>query len=105
VRRPQRHLVLLAASYDEMALRHPRFTAWRRLWAHAVAPWQAPPDVESRLPTLLFDDGAVMIRVFDPVQWRGRVSLDAQAARPYRDEIDAVLQRSEPAFPAMRLGL
>jgi hypothetical protein len=105
LRRPQRELVLLASTFDEVPRRLPRFTAWRRTWAHAVPGWQAPPDLDTALPTLLLDDSAVMVRLIDALHWRGRASLDAQAARPYRDEIDAVLQRCEPAFPATRLGL
>jgi hypothetical protein len=105
LRRPQRHLTLLATSFDEVPRRHPRFTAWRRIWSHAVSTWLAPDDLDRGLPTLLLDDGALMVRLVDPVHWRGRAGLDAEAARPYRDEIDAVLQRSESGFPPTQLGL
>jgi hypothetical protein len=47
----------------------------------------------------------VLVRLIDAVHWRGRADRDVQAARLMRDELDAVLQRSEPAFPATELGL
>jgi hypothetical protein len=105
LRLPQRRLVLLAARYDEVPRRHPRFTAWRRLWSHAVEAW-SPAEGEARdLPTLALDDGAVVVHLVDSVHWRGRASLDERAARVWRDQIDAVLQRSEPAFAPSALGL
>ena len=42
VRLPQRQLVLLAANYDDMRRRRARFTAWYRLWSHAVAAFSPP---------------------------------------------------------------
>ena len=105
LRRPQRELVLLAATFDEMPRRHPRFVAWRQPRAHAIPGWQAPDDLDVPLPTLLLDDGPLLVRLIDPARWRGRASLDARAAKLQRDEIDALLQRSEPAFPANQLGL
>jgi len=105
LRKPQRQLVLLAAGYDEVPRRHPRFVNWRRGWAHAVAAWAPPGDLGAELPTLFVDDGPILVRLFDAVHWRGRAERDALAARLQRDEIDAVLQRSEPAFPVTELGL
>jgi hypothetical protein len=105
LRRPQRELVLLASSFDEVALRHPRFVAWRRLRVHAVPGWRAPEDLDVPLPTMLLDDGPLLVQLTDRVHWRGRAALDAHAARLHRDEIDALIQRSEAGFPASHLGL
>ncbi len=105
LRRPDRQLVLLASTFDDMPRRHPRFVAWRRPWAHVVHGWQAPEDLGGELPTLLHDDGALLVKLIDPVHWRGRATLDARAARLARDEVDAVLQRSERSFAANPLGL
>lgn len=101
----QRQLVLLAASFDEVPRRHPRFVAWRRLFTHAVFPFEAPEDVAGALPTLLLDDDGTLVRLIDPVHWRGRASADERSVLPWREQIDAVLQRSEAAFPAQSLGL
>lgn len=103
LKRPQRKLVLLAASYDEVPRRHPRFVAWRTNWAHAV---EAVSPVERiELPTLLLDDGDLSVQLIDRTHWRGRVETDRRSARSWRDEVDAVLQRCEPALPVYRLGL
>lgn len=101
----QRQLVLLAASYDEVPRRHPRFVAWRRSFTHAVAAYVAPEDVSAVLPTLLLDDDGTLVRLIDAVHWRGRASAEEREARPWREQIDALLQRSEPGFPAQTLGL
>ena len=50
---PQRRLVLLAAGYDEVPRRQPRFTAWRVHWAHALQCLQSPQEFAASLPTLL----------------------------------------------------
>jgi hypothetical protein len=101
----QRQLVLLAAHFDEVPRRHPRFVAWRRHFTHAVFPFAAPEDVAATLPTLLLDDAGTFVRLIDPVHWRGRTSADERTALPWREQIDALLQRSEAAFPAQSLGL
>jgi hypothetical protein len=105
LKRGQRQLVLLAAGFDEMPRRHPRFVAWRRHFTHAVAPYAAPDDVAASLPTLLLDDDGTFVRLIDAVHWRGRASAEPRDSLPWREEIDAVLQRSEAAFPAQTLGL
>lgn len=105
LRRPQRQLVLLAANWEDVPRRHPRFMPWRRTWAHALAIWQQPDGLDRDLPTWLLDDDALLLRLFDRERWRGRVEFDERATRLHRDEIDAVLQRSTPALPATQLGL
>jgi hypothetical protein len=101
----QRQLVLLAASYDEVPRRHARFVAWRRSFTHAVFPYAAPDDVAATLPALLLDDEGTLVRLIDPVHWRGQVSVDLRSALPWREQIDALVQRAEAAFPAQTLGL
>jgi hypothetical protein len=101
----QRKLLMLAASFDEVPRRHPRFVTWRRHFAHVVFPYAAPEDVAAVLPTLLLDDEGTLVRLIDPVHWRGRADLDPRSALPWREQIDALLQRSEAAFPVQSLGL
>jgi hypothetical protein len=104
LRLPQRRVLLLAARYDEMPSRQPRFTAWRRDWAHAVLAWQAPPELAAGLPSLLLDDSALTVHLVDAIHWRGRAALDRRVAQHWREQIDVVLQRSEPAFAVNTLG-
>lgn len=105
LRLPQRRLVLLAACFDELPRRHPRFVAWRRDWAHAVEAWSRPAEPSQALPTLLVDDGPVCVQLFDGPHLRGRAELNALEARRWRDGLDVVLQQSEAAFPVQTLGL
>lgn len=105
LRLPQRRLELLARRYDEVPRRFPRFTAWRRDRVHAIAAWQPPEDLRLDLPTLLVSDGSVSVHLVDSVQVRGRAELDARRACIWREQIDAVLQRSEAAFAVSTLGL
>ena len=105
LRLPQRRLVLLARQYAGLERQHPRFVAWRRTWAHAVEAWAPSEGVEVQMPTLLLDDARLCLQIFDSVHWRGRLSLDERAVRQWRDEIDALLQRCEAAFPVHHLVL
>ncbi len=105
LRLPQRRLVLLAASYDEVPRRHARFTAWRRDWAHAIQALQCPEEFAAELPTLLIDDRRTCVHLIDPVQWRGRAERDPRARLLWQERVDVVLQRSEPAFAVTTLGL
>jgi hypothetical protein len=105
LRLPQRRLLLLAAHYDAVPRRHPRFVAWRALWAHAIEARAPAEDEAGDLPTLLVDDGATSVHLRDALRWRGRAEHDPRTAHQWRERIDALLQRSEPAFPVNALGL
>jgi len=105
LRLPQRRLVMLARDYEALPRLHARFVAWRRDWVHAVDTLALPQDVQLELPTLFVDDGPVSVQLIDPVHWRGRASLDERTATLWRESVDALLQRSEAAFPAHHLGL
>ena len=102
---PQRRLLLLAARYDEVPRRQPRFTAWRRDWAHAVTALQAPQDFAADLPTLLLDDRKTSVHLIDALNWRGRAAVDPRARMLWQEKIDVVLQRSEAGFAVTTLGL
>ncbi len=105
LRRPGRRLVLLATDFGGVPRHHPRFVAWRRLWSHAVEAWTPADGAAVELPTLSIDDGDIGVHVIDVQRWRGRAVVDPRAVRLWRDQIDAVLQRCESAFPVNTLGL
>lgn len=104
-RLPGRQLILLAARFDEVPRRQPRFTAWRKDWAHSIQALQAPPEFASDLPTLMLDDRRLCVHLIDAVSWRGRAAQDPRARLRWQEKIDVVLQRSEAAFAASTLGL
>lgn len=105
LRLPQRRLVLVAHRYDVLARQCPRFVAWRRNWAHAIDAWSPSEGVDVRLPTLAIDDDRLCLQVFDSTHWRGRLALGETVVHQWQEEIDALLQRCEAAFPVHQLGL
>ena len=105
LRLPLRRLVLLARGYDEVPRRWPRFTAWRRDWAHAIEAWQPPDDLAAELPTLLLADAALSVQLHDALRWRGRTSTEPREVRPWAELTDALIQQSTPAFSIGTLGL
>lgn len=105
LQRPQRRLTLIVRDDSGIARAHPRFTAWRCHRTHAVDAWRLAEDVALEVPSLHVDDGAVSVHLIDAVHWRGRAALDERTAHLWRERVDALLQRSESAFPAHQLGL
>lgn len=105
LRLPQRRLVLLAATYAEIPQRHPRFIAWRRDWAHAIETRQAPEEMAAGLPCVLLDARQISVQLLDRLHWKGRAAQDVRTAHLLREQVDAVLQRSEVSFPVNTLGL
>ena len=66
-----------------------------------AGPYELVPD----LPTLLVADHACALRVLDLERVRGWVSHEAVDVHRAHEQIDAILQRSTEAFPAVTLGL
>jgi hypothetical protein len=102
---PQRRLVLLAADFNDLPRALPRFTSWRSPWVHAIQAWRPPEELATGLPTLMFDDQRTTVQVVDEESGRGRVSQDRAELLRWSQRIDAVLQRSSPAFALNTLGL
>ncbi|MBC8056328.1 MAG: hypothetical protein H7Y61_07090 [Rhizobiales bacterium] len=100
-----RKLTLLARSFDEVARRHPRWVEWRRSWSHIVSCRTNVELATGEFPTLLVGVGAVSVRLSNTVHHRGRLSRDRADEILCKEQIDAVLQRSEEAFPATTTGL
>jgi hypothetical protein len=96
---------VMAHSFDELARRQLRFVAWRQQWSHVV---RCRSDAElgaEQIPTLLLVPGEVVLRLLDRVHVRGTLSSRAVDLNESREAIDALLQRSEEAFPVTTLGL
>jgi hypothetical protein len=100
-----RHMHLLASHYDEFPRKHARWNAWRRTWSHIVS-CRANAELEAgQMPTMLLVPGLVTVRLVDPIRYRGSASRKPADAIDAREQLDAVLQRSEEAFPVTSLGL
>ncbi len=104
-RLPQRRLVLLAANYDAVPRLHPRFTTWRRDWAHAIDTRLVPEELADGLPTLLIDDRRTSLHLREREQGRGRASLEVRTRLLWQERADVWLQRSSPGFAITTLGL
>ena len=102
--RPHHRLRLLGLRFDDMGQRHPRFVQWRRTYDHLVQA-ATPQDVpENDFPAMLLTPHAV-VEVLDRPSWRALASTDALDLERCRHQLDALLQRSVPAFAATTLGL
>ncbi len=104
LRLPQRQLVLLAAQ-PEALRRRARFMQAYRLWSHALSVFAPAADDAAALPCLLLAEDTVCVHVLDKPRWRGRSSQVPAELRMAHENLDALLQRSEPALPVTLLGL
>jgi hypothetical protein len=102
-RLPKRQLLIVAGRFDELPWRCPRFTVWRRDWAHVIA-CHATEVESSQIPTLLLA-GAQSLHLADRLRWRGHWLDDGSQISAWREVVDVLMQRSEPDFPANMLGL
>lgn len=102
---PKRRLLIVAHHFDALALKHPRFVVWRRTWAHLIDCRAAPELTPGEVPSLLLGSPRASLQRLETVRSHGRWLTDEDDWRTWREVVDAVLQRSEEAFPAHALGL
>lgn len=102
----RRKLVLLAGTYDEFTRRHTRWLDWRLHWSHIVDCRMVDEQDTPVMPCILLSPNLVAVRRLDEFSsYRGRVYREGTDLARCREIIDAIAQRSEPAFPATTLGL
>ncbi|MFO1220905.1 MAG: hypothetical protein U1E89_21275 [Burkholderiaceae bacterium] len=103
-RLPGRHLRLMGLRFDVLERDQPRLAVWRRHFAH-VLECCTPTDVEATdMPSLLLADGAAL-ELVDRERFVARRTDDRRALVLLRERTDALLQRSQPAWPVTNLGL
>ncbi len=98
-------LTVMAHSFDELARRQLRFVAWRQQWSHVVRCRSDPELGAEQIPSVLLVPGRIVLRLLDRDRYRGTLSSRGIDLTESRESIDALLQRSEEAFPATTLGL
>jgi len=104
IRLPGRRLRLLGSRFDIVEREQSRFAVWRRSFAHVVECY-TPTEVEtSDLPAVLLAD-ASGLELLDRERFQARRSSERRWLTMQRERIDALLQRSEPAWPVTVLGL
>jgi hypothetical protein len=100
-----RRLLLVARTFDEVARRHARWVEWRRTWSHIVSCRTNSELGTGEFPTLFVASSTLTVRLSDTVHHRGRLSHEKAEELRCKELLDAVLQRSEEAFPATTTGL
>jgi len=100
-----RKLTVLARHFDDFPRRHARWVEWRRQWSHVVECRALAEADKTHASGLFLAPGVVTLRLLDPEHHRASVSFEEADAIQARDSLDALLQRSEEAFPATTLGL
>lgn len=104
-RAPGARLHWVGHDFERVRRTMPRLTRWRQTFSHLLqcrSPEEVPgPD----LPSLLVADHSAVVRLLDLERVRGWVSHEAADVQRAHEQIDAILQRSSDAFPAVILGL
>jgi hypothetical protein len=103
-RLPGRRLRLIGHRFDRMDARCTRLSSWRRSWTHLVEAWR-PADLPGiPIPAwLLVGDRMIEWHSDDPP--RGTLTPGVLSVRRAEQQLDALLQRCEPAWPMVTLGL
>lgn len=99
-----RMLRLIAQDFGALERRHPRFTAWRRDWAHRFEALRPLESSAGELPTLLLADRQG-IELLDRERWRARWLLEPAERRAWMEQCEAIAQRCDLAWPSTTLGL
>jgi hypothetical protein len=99
-----KHLVLLAAQYDDVRRYHPRFVSWRSTWDHIIECRVCTGLDASEVPSALWSSGWVMRRL-DLVRSTGIAGNEAQRRALLKEELDECRRQSGPGFSATTLGL
>ena len=102
---PGAQLTWIGLDFERVRRTMPRLTRWRQTFGHVIScrsPQELPgPD----MPTLLLAERRAALRMLDLDHLRGWVSHQGRDIQTAREEIDAILQRSEDTFSASILGL
>jgi hypothetical protein len=102
--RPHHRMRLVAQTFDEVVRHAPRFVQWRRTYDHLITAVTPQDIADSDFPGLLLTPNAV-VEVLDRPSWRASLRDDPLDLERCGHQLDALLQRSVPAFAASTLGL
>ena len=104
IRLPGRRLRLLGSRFDMIERDQSRFAQWRRSFSHAIECF-SPTDVEpADMPSLMLAD-ATGLELLDRERYVARRTTGRRWLVLQHERIDALLQRSETAWPVTVLGL
>jgi hypothetical protein len=99
-----RRLTMLAARFDEVQRRHPRFVHWRQRWGHIIECRVCHRREGADFPSLLWGEAWSLQRL-DVVRQVIVCTSETSRQTALREWVDETLRGSTPGFPATVLGL
>jgi hypothetical protein len=99
-----RRCILLARRWDAVVRRHARFVQWRQAWSHLIEARGCASADPLELPSALWSPAWVLQRL-DPDRCTGVCGREPERRVAVREQLDAWLLKSSPAFAATTLGL
>ena len=99
-----RRFTMLAKNFAEVSLRHARFVAWRRTWAHIIECWACPDAVLTDFPSAIWTP-AWALRRLDAERSTGWTTDDPARRVQLRETLREWQRKSTPGFPSSTLGL
>lgn len=94
----------IGADFEVVERIHPRLSRWRRSYAHGIEAFRPVEGEQIAWPCWLIVERTAVV-LDDRERWRGRTITEPAHLRAMREEVDALLQRCEPAWPGTTLGL
>lgn len=104
VRLPGRRLGLYARQFDSVRRRHPRFTRWRQTYGHAVDA-REPEDLAVEVPSWLIIDRRAALELRDRELGLFMRHEGTGEVHRLRDSLESLMERGEPGFAQVVLGL
>ena len=99
-----RKLRMVGLDFDALARAHPRFSRWRRDWAHRIEAWRPVDGLWAPALRGLLAGPTVLQWLDAPDGCLRRVTGEVQM-QALHEQSAAFLQRCEPAWPVTTLGL
>lgn len=99
-----RKLIMLANKYTEVQRHHARFVSWRQTWGHLLDCRASTAGASNLMPSALWSAGWMFERV-DRDLCVGVAGSDVNRRVALREDLNARLIKSSPAFSSMTLGL
>lgn len=99
-----RRFTLLARDYRQIQSQQHRFVEWRRRWAHIVTAHACQQRTETDFPSVFWSPQWACQRVHQEYS-KGYAGSEGWRLIALREQLDELLAKSTPAFPATVLGL
>lgn len=102
--KPGRHMVILAARYDEVVRYHPRFVQWRITWGHLLDCRVGRGGAIADFPSAIWSRSWFLHRL-DPLGCVGVCGNDRGRQVSLKQTLDERIRESSHGFPSTTVGL